>query len=145
MMLSYILSLGLGGASLQAAPLDWMLGHWCTSIAAGRQTCERWARDPNGGLQGASEVRRDGIARAAETMRVAESDGELVFHAEPRGQAPTDFRAIMVSADAIIFENRAHDYPQRVRYWREGAALMAEISLADGSKPMRWTFHRTGE
>jgi len=39
-----------------------------------------------------------------------------------------------------VFENRDHDYPQRIRYWREGEVLMAEISLADGSKPMRWRY-----
>ncbi|WP_052507692.1 DUF6265 family protein [Sphingomonas hengshuiensis] len=140
-MLSALFSVILASAPV---PL-WMVGTWCTAPTNGRQMCERWEGDPQGGLSGVAEVRRDGAVSPGETMRIAQQGGVLVFHAEPRGQAPTDFRAIMVSADAITFENRAHDYPQRVRYWREGAALMAEISLADGSKPMRWTFHRTGE
>lgn len=127
-----------------AAP-EWMLGTWCTVPKAGQQMCERWTQTSDGGLSGRAEIRRDGVATPGESMRIAAVGGVLVFHAEPRGQAPTDFPAAAISAQALTFENRAHDYPQRVRYWREGAALMAEISLADGSKPMRWTFHRTGE
>ncbi|WP_448663327.1 DUF6265 family protein [Sphingomonas sp. CJ20] len=127
------------------APLDWMTGTWCTAPRAGRQMCERWERAPEGGLSGTAEVRREGVVTPGETMRIARAGGVLVFHAEPRGQAPTDFPAVALGAQAVTFENRDHDYPQRVRYWREGAVLMAEVSLADGSKPMRWTFQRVGE
>jgi hypothetical protein len=42
----------------------------------------------------------------------------------------------------VTFFNVAHDYPQRIRYWREGDVLNAEIALKDGSKPMRWVYHR---
>ncbi|MGY4397037.1 hypothetical protein ACVWZA_002228 [Sphingomonas sp. UYAg733] len=34
----------------------------------------------------------------------------------------------------------AHDYPQRIRYWREGKILNAKISLSYGSKRMRWSY-----
>jgi hypothetical protein len=42
----------------------------------------------------------------------------------------------------VRFEDRSHDYPQRVRYWRDGEALLAEISMLDGTKAMRWRFRR---
>ena len=45
----------------------------------------------------------------------------------------------------MTFVNPGHDYPQRVRYWREGGALKAEISLIDGSNAMQFTFARMGE
>jgi hypothetical protein len=44
----------------------------------------------------------------------------------------------------ITFVNAAHDYPQRIRYWRDGRDLMAEVSLADGSKAQRWRYARKG-
>lgn len=125
-------------------PPEWLAGHWCTAPQSGRQTCEHWVRTP-GGLAGRSEVRRGDGATPGETMRIERRGERWVFHAEPRGQAPTDFGAVAVTPEAISFENRDHDYPQRVRYWREGAALMAEVSLADGSRAMRWTFHRIAE
>ncbi|WP_371371649.1 hypothetical protein, partial [Salmonella sp. M307] len=79
-----------------------------------------------------------------EPMRITRGADKLVFHAEPPGQAPTDFTADGATPGNVEFVNAAHDYPQRIRYWREGELLMAEISLADGSKPMRWAYRRTG-
>lgn len=44
----------------------------------------------------------------------------------------------------IEFANPAHDYPQRIRYWREGNRLKARISLMDGSKAEDWDYGRMG-
>jgi hypothetical protein len=35
-------------------------------------------------------------------------------------------------AQSAAFHNPGHDFPQIVRYWREGAGLHAEISGPDG-------------
>ena len=43
-----------------------------------------------------------------------------------------------------IFVNAAHDFPQRVRYLRTTTGIDAEVSLADGSKPVRWSYRRSG-
>ena len=40
----------------------------------------------------------------------------------------------------IEFTNPAHDYPQRIRYWREGDKLIAEIALIDGKRAVSWTY-----
>jgi hypothetical protein len=125
-------------------PLGWLVGEWCTKPEAGTQTCERWAPMAKGEMHGVSETRRGAEIVSAETMRITDDAGGLVFHAKPKGQAPADFQSTArdPAPSELMFENRAHDYPQRVHYWREGALLMAEISLADGSKPMRWAYHR---
>ena len=44
----------------------------------------------------------------------------------------------------IEFANPGHDYPQRIRYWREGDTLNAEISLMDGSRASRWSYSPLG-
>jgi hypothetical protein len=140
-----LLSLLIAAAPIAQDPrLAWLVGEWCTEAGQGEQTCERWAPMARGEMRGTSETRRGAEIVSAETMRIIDDAGRLVFHAEPKGQAPADFPSIVRddALSALTFENRAHDYPQRVRYWREGALLMAEISLADGSKPMRWTYHR---
>jgi hypothetical protein len=141
--MAIILSLAVLAASPQA-PLGWLVGEWCTKPEAGRQTCERWAPMAKGEMRGVSETRRGVEIVTAETMRIMDDAGRLVFHAEPKGQAPADFQSTGrdPAPSELTFENRAHDYPQRVRYWREGEMLMAEISLADGSKPMRWAYRR---
>jgi len=131
-------------AAQTPAPLDWLVGEWCTEAKAGKQTCERWGPMAKSEMHGTSETRRGAEIVSAEAMRIVERDGRLLFHAEPRGQAPADFPQSAARAGPMeaVFENGAHDYPQRIRYWREGEMLMAEIALADGSKPMRWAYHR---
>ena len=63
----------------------------------------------------------------------------------PRGAPASEFPVAGQTASSIIFENKAHDYPQRIRYWRDGALHKAEISLADGSKAHGWTMQRIKE
>jgi hypothetical protein len=131
----------------QEAPLAWLEGGWCTELAEGRQTCELWTIASDGIWTGRSEIRRGAEARSGETMRITRGTAGWTFHAEPPGQAPTDFQMISGEATPVMlsFENRRHDYPQRIRYWREGELLMAEIALADGSQARRWTFHRVAK
>lgn len=62
----------------------------------------------------------------------------------PNGDAPVEFALVRQDARSIEFANPAHDYPQRIRYWREGEALHAEISLLDGSRANRWSYAPMG-
>jgi len=78
-----------------------------------------------------AEARRDSVPR-------------LRFWASPNGAERTAFDLAASALPGVTFVNLANDYPQRVRYWREGELLRAEISLADGSKTMRWTFEPAG-
>lgn len=131
-------------ASAQDAGLDWLAGNWCTERQEGtgvQQTCEEWKPMADGVMQGRTVYWHERFFNA-ERMRITVEPARLVYHAEPAKQAPADFYAVKAEGQSVRFENRAHDYPQVVRYWREGDVLMAEISLADGSKPNRWTYRR---
>jgi len=125
----------------QGLDLGWMAGDWCTEAQNGEQTCEHWSAEIAGGVTGSSSTRKRGVTVSSERMVIDMSLGRLTFTALPDGAtAPTPFPLVSRTATELVFENRAHDYPQRIRYWRDGAALMAEISLADGSKPQRWRY-----
>lgn len=132
-------------ASATNAPLSWLVGRWCTDPAKGEQICETWTpMSSDQVMRGISETRRPGGGGGTERMTIINDAGRLVFHAEPDGQAPTDFYSTRrdYAPPDLEFLNPAHDYPQRIRYWREGELLMAEIAMADGSKSMRWTYRR---
>ena len=137
---------GAAPALAQEAPLEWLRGAWCTDPdAKGRRTCETWEDDGKGALAGLSQAQaaNGGPVETLERMRITAEPNRLVFHADPTGQEGGDFYAVGAQRPlAVRFENAAHDYPQVVRYWREGELLLAEISLADGGKPVRWTFRR---
>lgn len=122
--------------------LGWLEGDWCTAPERGRQQCESWASARDGVMEGQARLVFDGAARPGEAMQITLEPGTSIFAATPAGQATTLFRQIERSDTSITFANPAHDYPQRIRYWRRGAQLMAEIAMADGSRPRRWVFQR---
>ena len=133
----------IAAAPVQDSGLGWMSGVWCTVAVAGEQICEVWSEEIAGGVAGLSSTRKGGAEVSSEHMVIGIHHGTLTFIAKPKdAAAPTYFPLVSRGATELVFENRDHDYPQRIRYWRDGDVLMAEISLADGSKPMRWRYER---
>jgi hypothetical protein len=121
-------------------------GCWEQRRADGGWTEECWT-DARGGLMIGSG--RDGKGDAVahwEWMRIERAtDGSVTFYGSPKGAAAVGFKATEGDARSVTFTNAAHDYPQRVRYVVTGTGLDAEISLADGTKPIRWSYRRTAE
>lgn len=122
---------------------DWMAGCWES------RTGERWTEEcwtiPRGGLMLGSG--RDGSGDKVghwEWMRIERgADGSLTFYGSPKGAPAVGFKSTEADAWSVTFVNAAHDYPQRVRYRQTTTGLEAEVSLADGTKPNRWSYHRT--
>jgi hypothetical protein len=119
-----------------------MTGCW-KLVNGDHWTQECWMEPKAGMMLGAS---REGVAdklKSWEQLRVEQSaDGSVVLMASPSGRSAVSFKARSVSSTAVEFTNAAHDYPQRIRYELKGDKLEAEISLIDGSKPIRWTYTR---
>lgn len=152
------LALGTGGLALAkegaAVPVtkpmmvqfpDWMAGSWI------EEKGEVWSEEYWTASRGDIML---GVARSGTGARLMmweqtqirlNAQGKLAFYAMPRGAPASEFPVVSQTATSIIFENKAHDYPQRIRYWRDGALLKAEISLADGSKAYGWTMGRINE
>lgn len=128
----------------------WMAGCW--EMREG----DRWAEEcwtiPRGGMMLGSGRTGNGDRVASwENMRIAlaEPNGEgpvlrMAFIAAPGGTGWTVFGWRPADEEGVTFHNAANDYPQRVRYWRDGDLLKAEISLEDGTRATRWTFRRMG-
>lgn len=123
---------------------QWMTGAW-ERIDGEKWADEFWTPPRAGIMIGAS---RSGIGAKLgfwEHMRIVqEADGRLAFWAIAADQKPVRFGATQVSARSITFENPNHDYPQRIRYWRDDTMLKAEISLLDGSKAVQFGFDLMG-
>lgn len=115
----------------------WMAGTWAMQDGA-KWADEIWS-DPRGGIM--IGMGRSGFGSELESWETTQikvkRDGKISFFAQPNGQPPAEFPMVLISEEAIEFANPAHDYPQRIRYWRQGKLLMAEISKIDGSKAMR--------
>lgn len=122
--------------------LNWMVGHWSTE-GTGAWTEEHWAPARGGVMLGTNLSGKGERAGGYEFMRLASgADGKISFWGSPGGQPPVEFKLVRSGPSEAIFENPAHDYPQRVRYWRDGELLRAEVSDMGGAQAMRWTFKR---
>lgn len=119
-------------------------GCWEQKRENGSWTEECWT-DNRGGLMIGSG--RDGTGDKIghwEWMRIERgADGMLTFYGSPKGAPAVGFKATEADGKSITFVNSSHDYPQRVRYAVTEAGLDAEVSLADGSKPNKWSYRRT--
>lgn len=126
-----------GGVALP----EWLAGRWCGADGPRGQTCEDWQQAAGGTMLGTSQTVKRGKTVAFEFLRITLDDDTAVYLPQPGGKPPVPFRAV-AGGEGATFINAAHDYPQRIHYRRTGDRLTAEISLADGSKAMRWTLNR---
>lgn len=137
----------LGATTIRQAPPElpgWMAGAW-EQVEGERWNDEFWT-PPRGDIMiGAARIGSGSTLEMFEHTRIVRKpDGMISFFAQPRGVLPSEFPVVAIGADWIEFANPAHDYPQRVRYWREGPLLKARISLMDGSKAYEWTYRPMG-
>jgi hypothetical protein len=130
-------------ASAQTPVLpDFLTGCW-DLVEGDHWTQECWMEPKAGLMLGASREGLGAKLKSWEQMRVEQSaDGKLTLFASPHGRTAVPFEVRAVSANAIEFANASHDYPQRIRYELKDGRLDAEISLIDGSKPVRWSYVR---
>lgn len=148
-----IMILGLA-TLLAASPLaaattpelpGWMEGAWEQAGPEGRWADEYWTPPRGGIMVGAARIGKgDALGVFEHTRIVRKPDGTIAFFAQPFGRAAAEFPMVAAGERMIEFANPAHDYPQRIRYWREGNRLKARISLMDGSKAADWDYGRMG-
>ena len=129
-------------APANVADLGWMSGRW-EAVSGARWTEESWSAPRGGVLMGYSRSGRGEDLREFEFLRIqAGADGALAYWASPGGRSPVAFRLVSRSGTEAVFENPQHDFPQRIRYVRQGDTLTATISAIDGSNAMSWSFAR---
>jgi hypothetical protein len=112
----------LGPLSAQAAgvaDLSWLTGCWIQKT--GDRTIEEvWLAPRGGAMFGAGRTLKGDAVRNYEFTRIETLSGVVTFTAIPSGQAEASFAAIKQGPTEIVFENKAHDFPQRVIYRTTG-------------------------
>ncbi len=127
------------------ARLSWLAGCW-ESVRGDRRVEEQWMAPRGGTMLGMSRTVTGTRTSEFEFMQIREQEGRLVFIARPSGQSEASFSSIELTASKVVFENSAHDFPQRVIYRLEGdGSLAARIEGMKGGEargvdfPMRPT------
>jgi Domain of unknown function (DUF6265) len=131
-MMSSVLAATLGQVA-------WLQGCW--QMTAGDRVVEEQWMAPRGGvmLSIGRTVRGEKLVEY-EWVMLSEQDGKLAYEAHPSGQQSAVFTAQTSSGTEVVFENPAHDYPQRVGYKRDGDALLAWIDGTVNGKSRRAEF-----
>lgn len=126
---------------------SWMAGCWEQKVGE-NWTEECWTRPRGGIMLGSGRSMRGAQLRDWEAMQIVSVDTDdpaiprLTFYGAPKGEGRTPFQLVQDGQPGVTFMNAEHDYPQRIRYWREAEELVAEVALKDGSKAMRWRYRR---
>jgi hypothetical protein len=116
--------------------LRWLSGCW-----EGRQGAttieEQWTLPRAGTLLGTARTTDTVRTRAFEYLHVFSVGDTIVYAATPSGQQRAEFRGRVTTANEIVFENPAHDFPQRIGYRRHGDSLSAFIEGPRGGTVRR--------
>ena len=108
---------------LSLADLGWLTGCW-----EGRQGQavieEVWSKPGGGSMLGFGRTVKDGRTTAYEFMQVREENGSLTYMPQPQGGARVSFPLKDSFGEKMTFENKAHDFPQRVIYERKGPGML---------------------
>lgn len=128
------LALILAMAPVHAQEFDWLAGHWCNATSE-----ELWLPERGGLLLGLNRSEH-GSRTGFEFLRIEIDASGVRYQAQPGGRPPTAFELADTGARSVEFRNPAHDYPRRIRYWRDGNDLHATIDDGDGGREIQFTW-----
>jgi hypothetical protein len=139
----------------EAGRLGWLAGCWRSEDGLKE---ERWSYPLGGVMFGHAATLRaeDGALVSYEQSRIDLRPAQAIYAAYPNGVGPVAFtEPAPATADgdddrddddappSVVFENAAHDYPQRIVYARpERDELTATVSRLDGSDPVAYSWRR---
>ena len=98
--------------------LGWMAGCWELNVPQRQMTItEHWMRPSGGTMIGMSRTVRGGKTTGFEFIRIITTDKGIDYVAKPSSnKEETAFSLVKASATEAVFENLAHDFPQRIIY-----------------------------
>jgi len=127
----------------QIAKAEWFLGNWENKTPQG-DLSENWIKTNDSVFNGESYFTKKNDTLFAETVVLSEKDGALLYTVTTKGQngeLPVAFKMTSATANQIVFENPAHDFPTKITYKLvHKDSLVAEISGLQGGKPASETF-----
>jgi hypothetical protein len=125
MRMVIVILLFAGSASGAELPA-WLAGSW-RGTSNGTAMEEHWTSAAGTMMVGMHRDIRANGRTLFEYMRIEKSGDTLIFQGSPGGRPATPFPMREQSATRIVFENAAHDFPQRIIYWKADRQLCARV------------------
>jgi uncharacterized protein DUF6265 len=114
--------------------LAWLQGCW-QSASPGRVVEENWMAPRGRSMVGVGRTIRGDSLIEYELVLLRQQRGMLTYEAHPSGQSAATFTTHVVTDSMVVFDNPAHDFPQRVGYRRSGADSL--IAWVEGTRQGR--------
>lgn len=110
---------------------SWLIGNWGNN-ANGAAMTENWVQLNDSVFSGESYVVVNKDTVFAETVKLDEASGKMAYTVSVPGQnkeLPVRFEMSSLNDKQMVFENPAHDYPNKITYTKiTNDSLVAEIS-----------------
>ena len=119
----FALSLFLLGCNTKhkLSNIDWVLGKWQVNDST---SFEEWEKVDNNLYRGKGYKIRKNDTTITETIIIVQK-GKEVFYiptvADQNEGKPVEFKLISKGTEKFIFENKNHDFPQRIIYAKNGS------------------------
>lgn len=117
--------------------MGWMAGCWELNVPQRQMTiAEHWMKPSGGTLIGMSRTVRSGKTTGFEAVRIVTTETGIDYVAKPStNKEETAFKLIKSTSSEIVFENLAHDFPQRIIYRNQAPdTLLARIEGTQNGK-----------
>ena len=130
-------SLSVGAAGADCGSLSsarWLLGDWVAEDAKA-EFHESWVELGPRSFEGIGleRAKPGGEVRGSESLRLVEMAGSVFYIAKvAHNELPVAFRLVECSADRLVFENPAHDFPRRLEYRPKPDDRMT-VAVGDGA------------
>lgn len=117
---------------------SWLIGSWENQSQYG-DLSETWQKKNDSLFLGQTFFIKGKDTLHAESIELREVDGNLIYSPTVKGQnddKPVAFQMTASSEKQLVFENKAHDYPQKIVYNKiTNDSIVAEISGIQQGKP----------
>lgn len=122
----------------QIKEFAWLEGKWQNNTSDGLFT-EKWTKETDSTFAGYSTIIKGKDTIFFETI-VLDQKGDslhyIVTTPKQNDARPVSFTLKSFTANSYIFENKQHDFPQRITYTKvTNDSLVAEISGTQNNKP----------
>ncbi|MGH9907916.1 MAG: DUF6265 family protein [Pyrinomonadaceae bacterium] len=145
----FVTSVGLSEVIVQTptdlSALSWLAGSW-SGVQKGVEMEEMWLPAKGNTMLGLHRDVKDGRTVMFEFLRIEAAANGITYWASPRGQPATPFRLAEINQNHAVFENREHDFPQRIIYrLTKDGKLYARVEGTLKGKPAfeEWTWSRS--
>jgi len=109
--------------------LGWMSGCWeLNDEKRGMLISEMWMKPSGNAMMGVGRTIKSGKLVDFEFLRIVEDANGIAYISRPsENKEDTSFKMIRSSTGEVVFENAAHDFPQRIIYKGSGEKMTARI------------------